>query len=615
VSPLERLWLALIPEAIVQEIRDRADIVGLIGRYVELKQAGRNFKGLCPFHDEKTPSFNVNADRQIFHCFGCGAGGDVFGFLIKFENLSFPEAAHSLARELAIEIPQTGRGERSDSEGIYQALELAQACYHETLDSPAGEPGRDYLAARGIDRETIERFGIGFVPDRWDTVVQALQRADVSLTVAEKAGLVAPRSKSSGHYDRLRGRVTFPIFDVRGRVIAFGGRALSAEQEPKYLNTPETPVFHKRRSFYGFPQALEPVRRSERAVVCEGYFDAIALSRGGVGEAVATCGTALTADHAKQLRRRTAQVSLLFDGDEPGQKAMEKALLVLLPEGLRVRAVQLPKGMDPDDYLKERGGEALLALVDGAADALEVVIRRAMKRGCATPGEKADVVRHVAPMIAAISDPVERGEFARRLSVATSTDPAAVESIVRSAARGQSVAASEQVTKSLVKPRSSSKEDRHIRQLALIFLRHSNLATADLCDRMHEVLPESAWKRLIFRMLDAADAGLCEENGALDVIAMEAQAAESAALDADESTLLREIAFDDSLLESEIAPADVLVQILDHFVRKQRRSEAEDLTRRLQDPEADQFELLREKQAELERKRAASGVVPGPQPA
>lgn len=594
-----------IPEATIQEVRDRADIVALIGRYVELKQAGRSWKGLCPFHEEKTPSFNVNPDRGIFHCFGCQTGGDSISFLVKHENLTFPEAIRSLAADLGIDVPETGgREDRGERESIHAALDEAQRCYRVALAGDVGKGAREYLERRGLDAETIEHFGLGFAPDAWEALTQALGRARIPAQASEKAGLILP-GRSGGYYDRLRGRITFPIQDVRGRVIAFGGRALGADQEPKYLNTSESPVYHKRRALYGFPHALEPMRRAERAIVCEGYFDAIALHRAGMGEAVATCGTALTADHARDLRRRTANVSLLFDGDGAGQRAMEKALLVLLPAGLRVRAVSLPGGQDPDDYLGAEGPEALRRIVDQAPDAIEVVIRRAMAEGCSTPAEKADAVRHVAPLIAAIPNPVERGEYARRLAVATGTEPAAVESVIRSAGPGGAVSATEEVQTRIVKPRGDASEDRHLRLIALIFSRHPGFATDELCAQMHEVLPDGPLKKLIFALIDAAAEGQVDADGGIDVAACADR------LEGELSALLHEVVVDDSLLDGETPPADVLVQVLGRYVAKDLEAREKELKRRMQEPEADLQALLQERQRLLERKRATSGVARG----
>ena len=322
-----------IPEETIQAVRDRTDLVDLIGRHVTLKKRGASHWGLCPFHDEKTPSFHVRPDRGFYHCFGCGESGNAFDFLIRHDNLTFPEAVRALAGQLGIEVPETGGGEPGLVERLVAATKLAQDLYREALASPAGAAARRYLAERGLDAEATERFGIGLAPDRWDAVTGALARARIPAELGVRAGLLKER-ESGGHYDLLRNRVTFPIQDARGRVLGFGGRALGAEQQPKYLNSPETPVFHKREALYGLPFALEPIRRADRVVVVEGYFDCIALNRAGLPEAMATCGTALGDEHARALLRRTRNVVLLFDGDEAGQRAALRALEVLLPRGL-----------------------------------------------------------------------------------------------------------------------------------------------------------------------------------------------------------------------------------------------------------------------------------------
>lgn len=429
--------MARIPEDTIQEVRDRVDIVDVVGRVVSLKKAGRSFKGLCPFHDEKTPSFNVSPDRGSYHCFGCGEGGNAFGFLMKHEGLSFPEAVRSLAAEVGIEIKQEAGGATpSVTEPVLAANLAAQALYRRALLGEEGEVARAYLEARGVDLEIAERFGIGFAPDRWDAVVTVLQHEDIPAEIGETAGLLKAR-ENGGHYDMLRGRISFPIQDTRGRVIGFGGRAIGKDQEPKYLNTPESPVFHKRRAFYGFPFALDPIRKCDRVVVVEGYFDWVALARAGVEEAVATCGTALTEQHARDLRRRTRNVVLLFDGDDAGQRAMLRALETLLPQGLRVSVVGLPTGQDPDDLLRSEGSEALVKRIDEARPALGVAIARAVAAGVSTPWERADAASAVVPLLLLVSDPVERAEFSRQLAMAAGVEPREIEAATRKLQKGE----------------------------------------------------------------------------------------------------------------------------------------------------------------------------------
>jgi DNA primase len=597
--------LGRIPEATISEIRSRVDIVDFVGHYVQLKKAGRNHKGLCPFHDEKTPSFNVNPDRQIYHCFGCQAGGDVVGFLMQHENLTFPEAVRTLAHECGVEVPEE-RGDpeaRGISERVFEANEVAQRLYVDVLASAEGEVARAYLAKRGLSSDDARELGVGFAPDRWDAVERALRSKKIDAELGEKAGLLAPRKGGNGHYDRLRGRVTFPIYDVRRRIIGFGGRAMGADQEPKYLNTPESPVFRKRESFYGFPWALESIRRRDRVIVCEGYFDRIALHRAGLGEALATCGTALSLEHARNLRRRTRTVVLLFDGDEAGRNAMEKALEVLLPEGLRARAALLPDGQDPDDFLAAHGAEALCELVDEGPDALELAIRRVVARGVASPADKADAVAHVAPLIMLVADAVEREAYVRRLALATDSSEAAVGAMVRSARKGAS--SDRDVELTTPRPRRSGPEERHLSLLCGVLLRHPTLATPETRSRIETILSDDEWRRVALELLAAAESGQVDADGAID----HHRVAEALGVDA--RSLLFEIAAGDDPLDPDAKPELVVHDVLAWFERRARAQRQRQTTQRMREASAssaDVAELLAEKQRELEARRARSAA-------
>jgi len=592
--------LGRIPEATIREIRSRVDIVDLVGRYVQLKKAGRNHTGLCPFHDEKTPSFNVSPERQTFHCFGCQVGGDVFEFLTRHDNLTFPEAARSLAHECGVEIAEE-RGDaeaRGISERVFEANELAQRLYVDSLASAEGEGARAYLDQRGISDTDRRELGLGFAPDRWDSLTHALARRHIDGDLGEQAGLLAPRKSGDGHYDRLRGRVTFPIYDVRRRIVGFGGRKLGADDGPKYLNTTESPVFRKRESFYGFPWALEPIRRNRRAIVCEGYFDRIALHRAGLGEGLATCGTALTREHGRNLRRRTQTAVLLFDGDEAGRNAMEKALEVLLPEGLRVRGALLPDGQDPDDYLVANGAEALCQLVDTAPDALELVIRRAVASGVITPAEKADAVGTVAPLLALVSDTVEREAYVRRLALATDSGEAAVAALVRSARQGRS-AAPDEAELAAPQVRRKGPEERQLSLLCQVLLRHPTVATAETRERVEASVPDLPWRRLALALVRAAEVGQVDADGAIDHFAV----AES--LDLDERTLLHETAAGEEALDPEARPELVVFDVLGWFERRARAQQRRQTTQRLRESAvSDDAALLAEKQRELDARRA-----------
>jgi DNA primase len=581
--------VGLIPDEIIQQVRDRVDLVELVGRSVSLKRAGRSYKGLCPFHGEKTPSFHVNPDRGSYYCFGCQEGGDAFSFLMKVENLTFAEAVRSLARDCGIEVPETRGAEGGGSEAAYAANEIAQATYRAAFAEP-GNPAKDYLTRRGLCAEDAERFEIGFAPDRWDTVARALSARGVPASVGEKAGLLAARERAPGHYDRLRGRLTFAIRDARGRVIGFGGRALSEGQEPKYLNTPESPIFHKREAFYGLSAALAAIRRADRAVVVEGYFDRIALARAGVDEALATCGTALSEGHARNLRRRTRNVVLLFDGDEAGQRAMERSLEVLLPAGLRVRAALLPAGNDPDDLLAREGAEALRAVIDRAPDALDFAIDRAIARGCTSPAEKADAVAAVAPLLALVPSGVERSAFAQRLALSVGTELRHVEAAVRAASRGDD--ARDAVP---IPVRTNPLEDRKIRQLARSLVDHPTLAGRVSRADVQELVPAGPLRELIAALLEAAAE---DRSVPLEEIA--------ARLGDDEARLLRQLAVaGDEVTEPGVAERTIDDTI--RWLRKERLSERlRTLTRMLRDPEADVQAILEEKDRLTKQRLAAT---------
>jgi DNA primase len=577
--------LGRIPDEIVQQVRDHSDVVGLVGRTVTLKRAGRNYKGLCPFHDEKTPSFNVNPDRGSYYCFGCQEGGDVFSFLMKIEGLGFAEAVRALARDCGIAIPEAEAGASGLSERIVEANALLLERYRAEL-AREGNAGAAYLAERGLDAGAIEHFEIGYAPDRWGFAVEALRGARIPAELGERAGLLAQRS-SGGHYDRLRGRVIFPIRDARGRVIGFGGRALGPDQTPKYLNTPETPIFRKREALYGLRNALEPIRRKERVVVVEGYFDCIALHRAGIGEAVATCGTALTPDHAGNLRRRTQNVILFFDGDAAGQRAVERALEVLLPSGLRVRAVLLPTGDDPDSFLVREGGEALRALVDTAPAALDVVFERAVAGVTDTPWAKADAVAALAPLLARIVSAVERSEYCSRLGLVLGTNPRHIEAAVHAAERGEDARDALPAA-----PRRSSPEERNLCQLTRSLVEHPRLLTRVSRDALETLIPAGPFAQVLQALVAADAAGRASD---LEAVA--------GRLEGEALRLLRSVAASDDPPELSVAEQtiDDTLQWL-HRQHLKRRKRA--LTERLREPGADVGALLEEKQQLIAQENA-----------
>ena len=378
----------------VERVRAASDIVEVVRQTVSLKRVGRNWTGLCPFHKEKTPSFSVHAERQFYHCFSCKAGGDVFKFVQETEKVGFLEAVELLSRRAGIPVPEVRGGgpERGIKARLLEALEAAAVCYEQWLGDPsAGAQARAYLERRGLTRDTVRAFRLGLAPAGWENLTQRLrERAPGEILV--QAGLAAPRGGEEGRpsrggvYDRFRNRLMVPLVAPGGAVIGFGARALAEEDQPKYLNSPETPVYHKGAFLFALEQARRKVTMEDEMIVVEGYFDAIALHQAGLANCVATSGTALTADQARLLRRLTGRVALTYDGDAAGRDAMMRSLGVLLGEGLEVVVVDLPSGDDPDTLVRQGGIDAWHAVRRRAADPAEFVQRHVLRAAASAEG-------------------------------------------------------------------------------------------------------------------------------------------------------------------------------------------------------------------------------------
>ena len=401
----------MIPEEKIQEIRDRIDIVEVVSSYLELKRSGVNHFGCCPFHHEKTPSFNVNSARQIFHCFGCGVGGNVFSFLMRIEGLSFPEAVRRLGERVGIEVADEDvspeeQKRREQRERLYRINEVAGNYYHALLmESPEGETGRRYLKQRGYGRETAQQFQLGFAAGRWEGLAEHLAEKGFGGEEIRATGLT--RQGNRGDYDLFRNRLLFPIFDLRGRIIAFGGRVLD-DGQPKYINSPESAIYAKGSVLYGHYQAKEAMRQQDAAIIVEGYFDQLALHRAGFRNAVATCGTALTREHGRLLKRYAAKVLLLFDQDSAGRTATFRAMDVLLAEGLNVSVVELAGGEDPDSFLKKEGSEAFQVRFKEARPVLDLFIQERLAAAGEDLGERARMVEEICSKVRLLPSEVER---------------------------------------------------------------------------------------------------------------------------------------------------------------------------------------------------------------
>ncbi|MBI5694240.1 MAG: DNA primase [Nitrospirae bacterium] len=402
-----------IPDELVDRIRSGNDIVEVVSEVVALKKTGANYLGLCPFHTEKTPSFTVSPGKQIFHCFGCGAGGDVVGFLMRHENYTFPEALRRLAEKAGIAIPETSRESRQDSgelDAVINANEEAAGFFARALwETPEGEKARTYLEGRGMSAETAREFGVGYSMPGWDSLLKHLERKGIGAAMAEKAGLAIPRSSGSGHYDRFRDRLMFTIRDARGRVIGFGGRTMSDEQ-PKYLNSPETRAFRKGETLYALDVAGQHIRKRGYSVITEGYFDAIACHVAGAQNAVATLGTALTSAHLRLLKRYSENVVLVFDSDAAGIKAAERSLDVFLGTAMNAKVALLPQGDDPDSLVKRDGPKGLADRLRATEKLLDFVIRRAAA-GAGTIDEKVEAAARITGILARIENGVERSHY------------------------------------------------------------------------------------------------------------------------------------------------------------------------------------------------------------
>ena len=378
----------------VERVRAASDIVEIVRQTVSLKRVGRNWTGLCPFHKEKTPSFSVHAERQFYHCFSCKAGGDVFKFVQETEKVGFLEAVELLSRSTGIPVPdvRSGGAERGIKARLLEALEAATTAYEQWLGDPSsGASTRAYLERRGLTRDTIRGFRLGLAPAGWENLTQRL-REKVPTDILVQAGLAAPRGGDDarpswgGVYDRFRNRLMVPLVAPGGAVIGFGARALAEEDQPKYLNSPETPVYHKGGFLFALEQARRKVTMEDEMIVVEGYFDAIALHQAGLPNCVATSGTALTGDQARLLRRVVGRVALTYDGDAAGRDAMMRSLGVLLGEGLEVVVVDLPQGEDPDTLVRRGGIEAWNAVRRQAADPAEFVQRHVLRAAAGAAG-------------------------------------------------------------------------------------------------------------------------------------------------------------------------------------------------------------------------------------
>ncbi|HBE80553.1 MAG TPA: DNA primase [Firmicutes bacterium] len=416
-----------LKQELIEQIKERNDIVMVISEYVSLRRSGRSLVGLCPFHGEKTPSFNVNQEKQLFYCFGCGVGGNVFNFIMRLENLDFIGAAKVLAERAGIAWPEYSRDPAADTrkDSLFKINKLAMAFFNQYLvKTEAGERGRNYFNQRGITPQTVQLFNLGYAPAGWHGLTDILRKKQVTLEEAEKLGLLS--LGEGGFYDRFRDRLMFPISDPRGNIVGFGGRVFD-DSQPKYLNSPETEIFHKGHYLFGLALAKEEIRKKKHAIVVEGYLDVIQAHQAGFNQTVASLGTALTKEQARMLKKYTSDVILAYDGDAAGVKATERGMILLQEAGLKVRILDLPSGEDPDSYIKKNGAAAFEQLLNNAISLTDFQLRRVLKEfDLNSPQGKVQALEAVLPEIAGIDNRITQEFYLRLVSREIGTSEVAV---------------------------------------------------------------------------------------------------------------------------------------------------------------------------------------------
>ncbi|HZK25638.1 MAG TPA: DNA primase [Oscillospiraceae bacterium] len=515
-----------LPTEFIDELRTHYDIVELIAQYVQLKRSGRNYFGLCPFHAEKTPSFSVSQDKQIFHCFGCGEGGNIYSFLMKIEGLTFPEAVRQLAERAGIPLPQIAsspvlqKAELAKNR-LRQIMQLANRYFQYKLQQPGGEAARQYLQTRGVTEAARENFALGWTPDAWRELKTFLLRKGYQEKELLTSGLIIANKNTA--YDRFRGRIIYPIANPQGEVIAFGGRALGDEQ-PKYLNSPETPIFDKSKTLYALHLARDAIRRNEQAIIFEGYMDVIAAHQAGIRQAVASLGTSLTESQARLLRNQAKEVVIVYDADAAGQAATWRGLQILREAGCLVKVGILPQGLDPDDYLRRFSGEAFqkevieqaLLLVDYQLNSL------AEQYNIEKDDERIRLFVKIIDVLAAVDNAMEREDYVQKAANLLQLPPTAIREEL--AKKKQPVTRPQQQRKSWPKQAATEKAPLQILVLwarfpFLIAETAANLDSESIPEELREVftaaqitaafspallldlLPSQKYRQLISRLL------------------------------------------------------------------------------------------------------------------
>jgi DNA primase len=595
--------MAGISPATLERIRAASDIVDIIGAYLPLKKAGANFTALCPFHKEKTPSFNVNAHKQIFHCFGCHKGGDVFTFVKEYENIGFVDAVRRLAERAKIPLEFDNHPAAQESRHLKDQLldiheKIAQRWQNTLANEAGGQLARDYLQKRGVSDEAIKLFRLGAAPELWDDTVNWAKSRDYELALVEKAGLILRKEGGDRFYDRFRGRLMFPICDEQGRVIGFSGRVLSGDEKTaKYVNSPETPIFTKSKVFFGLDKSKRAILDAGFAIVCEGQLDLIACFMAGVQNVVAPQGTAFTEQHARILKRYVAEVVLCFDSDEAGQNAAVRSLDHLLASGLAVRVAVVPAPHDPDSFIKANGGEAFRKLVEGAEGFFDYYLNRLCRQNDPASDKGRLVILHdMAEAVHKTGNVVLVDTYAQKTALRLGVSPEAVRAEFKKVPAAQAAPATDEdesfeSAESAEAPRPSNHE---FHLLKLLLLHEDLVAWAalhlDVNWISHPVVRQIVGQRL------AAQAN-------------ESWKSPAAFLDSCDSAEMRSLvteaaAEDRKIPNPEQQLADVALKLRNQFLDRQIAA----LTQKASQPgmpEAEQNELLRERENLRGQKRAS----------
>jgi DNA primase len=577
-------------------VKQQADIVRVVGEYVQLKKAGQNFRGLCPFHSEKTPSFNVHPARQIYHCFGCNKGGDVFSFVMEMEKCEFPEAIRVVAEKCGISIPAPKprspeeRRENQQRAVLTEMHREAQTFFVKQLQGTLeGKAARAYLEDRGMDKATMERFGIGYAPSGGDMLLRNFKAKYPDKVLAE-SGLIS-RGENGRMFDRFRRRITFPIANEGGKIVAFGCRALGDDM-PKYLNSPETPIYSKSNVLYHLDRAKEALRRSDFAVLVEGYMDAIAVARSGISNVVASCGTSLAEPQIKLLARFTHRVIVNYDPDAAGQTATERSISLLLEQDFEVRVLALPGKADPDKFIREQGSDAYIKLLKEAPPYVDYLIARARQMDLSTGEGKLRAVNFLMPYVQKIPNRILRSEWATRIAQQLRLD----EPVLRAAL---TKAAAERRSEVKTQPQLIGRSAKPFERRLIKMLTEAESFRGRLAERIQqEQLYQGLETEKVFAALVLAN--LSSQDGTI-------QAAEVAAVLEDrDRRLLYEILFEES---SELTWEEA-ESCLEALALRRAERELADVQRSLEaNPLAAEMRNLLMRKQELQRlvKRSAEG--------